>query len=466
VTGALTGRLRALALAAAVALVPLVPAGAAAQSLADTLIAAYRASALLEQNRALLRAADEDFAQAVAALRPVLDWVVSTGVTSTDGRLNIGGRATTELGAQLRITAELMLYDFGASRFAIDAQKQLVLATRQALVGVEHSVLLAAVTAFQDVRLAIETVALRESNVRVIERERQAAQDRFELGEVTRTDVAIAEARVAAARSALEAARGQLAVAREVFNLAVGNYPGTLLAPPPPPQTARSPEEARAVARRGHHAILGAQHEVAAADLFVLRAEAAMRPRLSAGAEYTILDSGADRGSVSLRLSQRLYAGGQLSAAFRQTIARRDAARARLARTAAEVDEAVGRAWARREVARASILASREQVAAAQAAFEGVREEATLGARTTLDVLNAEQELLDARVGLLTAQADEYTANYALLAAMGLLTVNHLGLGIATYDPAAYFEAVRSAPATSGRGRALDRVLESIGRGP
>jgi outer membrane protein len=456
----------ARALAAAAALSLAAPGGACAETLADTLIATYRNSSLLEQNRAVLRAADEDVAQAVATLRPVVDWVASTSLTSTDGRLSPGGRATTELSAQLRIAAELTLFDFGANRFALDAQKEIVLATRQSLVGVEQNVLLAAVAAFQDVRLAIETVALRESNVRVIEREREAAQDRFELGEVTRTDVAIAEARVAAARSALEAARGQLAVARESFKLAVGRYPGTLAAPPPAPQTANSLDEAKAVARRSHFAILAGQHEVAAAELFVLRAEAAMKPRLTAGADYTILDSGADRGSVSLRLSQRLYAGGQLSSLFRQAIARRDQARARLARTAAEVDDRVGRAWAQLQVARASIVASREQVAAAQAAFDGIRQEATLGARTTIEVLNAEQELLDARVNLTTAISNEYTASYGLLAAMGLLTVQHLGLGVPVYDPAAYYNAVRTAPATSGRGKALDRVLSSIGRAP
>ncbi|MFN3643429.1 MAG: TolC family outer membrane protein [Gemmobacter sp.] len=454
-----------LAAAAALA-VTLAAPSVMAQSLTDTLIAAYRNSSLLEQNRAVLRAADEDVAQAVATLRPVVDWSIGANLTNSDRRLVGFGRDTTELSGTLRIAAELTLFDFGANRFALDAQKELVLATRQSLVGVEHNVLFSAVASYQDVRLAVETVALRESNVRVIERERQAARDRFELGEVTRTDVAIAEARVAAARSALEAARGQLAVARESFNLNVGRFPGVLPPPPRAPATARSVDEAKAIARRTHYAILGAQHEVAAAELFVARAEAAMRPRLVGGAEYVLRDSGADQATLSLRLSQRLYAGGQFSALFRQAIARRDAARARLARAASEVDDAVGRSWAQLQVARASIAASRQQVAAAQAAFDGVREEATLGARTTIEVLNAEQELLDARVNLLTALSNEYTANYGLLAAMGLLTVQHLRLGVATYDPAAYYNAVSTAPATSGRGRALDRVMGSIGRAP
>jgi outer membrane protein len=454
-----------LARVAAAAALMAIPAAGGAETLADALIAAYRSSNLLEQNRALLRAADEDVAQAVAALRPVINFAVGATATSTDVRRAPGG-VTSDLQAVASLSAELLLFDFGASQAALSAQKEIVLATRQQLVGVEHQVLFGAVEAYQGVRTALEQVSLRESNVRVIERALRAAEDRFELGEITRTDVAIAQARLAGSRSALEAARGDLAIARERYNLAVGRYPGNLAAPPRAPQTARTLDEAKAIARRTHFQIKGAQHEVAAAELQVARAEAAMRPRLTLSAEYSVLDNGADQGSVSLRMTQRLYAGGQASSLFRQAIARRDAARARLARATAEVEDGVGRAWAQLAVARAGIAASREQVAAAQAAYDGVREEATLGARTTLDVLNAEQELLDARVSLITAMSNEYTATYALLAAMGLLTVEHLGLGIPTYDPTAYYNAVRNAPATSGRGAALDRVLAATGRAP
>lgn len=457
--------IRLARIAAAAALIAL-PAAAPAETLADALIAAYRNSDLLEQTRAVLRAADEDVAQAVATLRPVIDFAISGTATATDGRRAPGGVGTSDLSAVLRLSADLVLFDFGANQAAISAQKEIVLATRQQLVGVEQNVLLFAVQAYQGVRTAIERVNLRESNVRVIERALRAAQDRFELGEITSTDVAIAQARLAAARSALEAARGELATERERYNLAVGRYPGTLAVPPRAPQTARTLDEAKAIARRTHFSIKELQHQVAAADLQVVRAEAAMRPRLGLGAEYSVLQNGADQASLSLRMTQRLYAGGQLSALFRQAIARRDAARARLARAAAEVDDGVGRAWAQVNVARASIAASREQVTAAQAAYDGVRQEQEFGARTTLDVLNAEQELLDARANLITAVSNEYTATYALLAAMGLLTVDHLRLGIPTYDPAAYYNAVRNAPATSGRGAALDRVLGATGRAP
>ncbi len=442
------------------------PVAALAESLGDTLAAAYRNSNLLEQNRALLRVADEDVAVAVAALRPVLDFALRANYTVADRKdpVTLVVNTTSELTASLALTAEILLYDFGASRLGIEAAKELVLGTRQSLIGVEHRVLLDAVTSYLNIRLAEETVVLRQGNVRVIERELKAAQDRFELGEITRTDVAIAQARLAGARSNLAAASGELMVERERFNLAVGRYPGRLAPPPRAPQTARTLDEARAIARRVHYSLRQAQHELKAAEINVARADARMKPRVTAGASASVNDSGLKNGAINLGVTQRLYSGGQLSALYRQALARRDAARGSLQRRAQEIDDGVGRAWAQLAVARASIAASEQQVRAAQTAYDGVREEASLGARTTLDVLNAEQELLDARAGLLRATTSQYTATYGLLAAMGLLTAEHLKLGVPTYDPDAYFNAVKSAPATSSRGKALDRVMGVIGQ--
>jgi len=165
---------------------------------------------------------------------------------------------------------------------------------------------------------------------------------------------------------------------------------------------------------------------------------------------------------AGVQYARPLYQGGQLRALTRQARARRDAARAALHQTVGGVLENVGTAWANVEVTRARIRASRQQVRASQSAFDGTREEARLGARTTLDVLNAENDLLDARTTLLQAEAGLQTASYNLLAAMGLLTVDHLGLGITTYDPEAYYNAVKDAPARSAQGEALDRVLRAL----
>jgi outer membrane protein len=129
-----------------------------------------------------------------------------------------------------------------------------------------------------------------------------------------------------------------------------------------------------------------------------------------------------------------------------------------------QIAQGVGNAWANIEVFRAQITATEQQIRAATVAYSGVQEEAKLGARTTLDVLNAEQSLLDAQASRIDAEAQLQVAIYSLLSAMGLLTVDHLNLGIPTYDPAAYYEAVKSAPATSVQGKSLDRVLQAIGK--
>ena len=145
-------------------------------------------------------------------------------------------------------------------------------------------------------------------------------------------------------------------------------------------------------------------------------------------------------------------------------MANRDAARSALLNTSRAVNEAVGNAWANIDVARAQIGSMDEQIAAAQQAYDGVREEATLGARTTLDVLDAEQSLLEARADKITAEANLQLAHYQLLAAMGVLTVKDLQLGIPTYDPSAYYNAVRDAPYTSRQGESLDRVMRALNK--
>lgn len=453
-----TGRIGAVVLAMGLAL------PAQAETLADALIAAYRNSNLLDQNRAVLRAADEGLAQAVASLRPTV--TVGLGAswvrTQAPASLPITGRIES-LNGSLDLTAQLTVLDFGRGKLAKDAARESVMATREALVDLEQSVLLQAVQAYVNVKLSTEILALRQSNVRLITQELRAAQDRFEVGEITRTDVAIAEARLASARSALAAAEGDLMVARESYKLATGRYPGNLSPLPPAPRTARSLEEARGVALHTHPAIKQAQRESTLSDINVERAKADMRPTVTARATMG-LESGGDRtDSVGLSLNHTLYAGGRLNSLYRTALARRDGAKAALLQTTALVDQGLGNAWANLAVASASIQAGDLQVRSAQTAFDGVREEARLGARTTLDVLNAEQELLAARVTRVSAEATRYTSVYALLSSMGLLTVDHLKLGIPTYDPEGYYNAVRNAPALSAQGKKLDRILKTIG---
>ena len=452
--------IRAGVVAAGVAMAGVFGGSAAgAETLADALVSAYRESHLLDQNRAVLRAADEDAAAALATLRPVVSFAAQSGYARTQ---NSEGHS-----ASLALSASLTLWDNGRSQLALQIARETVLATREALVGIEQNVLLTAVSAYFNVRSALEYVSINENSVRVIGEEMRAAQDRFDVGEVTRTDVAQAEASLAAARAELSAARGDLTVAREAYKAATGHYPGTLAAPPRAPALPKSLDEAKAIALRTHPSLKEAQRQVTVSELQVRLAAAAMGPSvdLSAqAAENMNRSQDYDTFSVGVGLSQTLYAGGSLSSAYRRAIAGRDAAKAALLQAGVTIGESVGQAWSQIEVARAQIGATDEQIRAATVAYNGVREEARLGARTTLDVLDAEQTLLDAQAARISAEASLQIANYSLLSAMGLLTVEHLNLGIPTYDPAAYYDAVKNAPATSTRGKSLDRVLEAIGK--
>lgn len=453
-------------LAAMAALAASVALPAAAESLADTMVAAYRHSALIEQNRAVLRAADEDVASAVAQLRPVVNWILDHSAQRTEGR-------TTTRSTSLQLGAEMTLYDWGRSQLAIDSAKEQVLATREALVNVEQDVLLTSVDAYFSIWTASEQVGLQRNSVGVLSRERQAAQDRFDVGEITVTDVALADASLAATQAALATAEGELEVAREAYMAATGRKPGALSGPPPLPKLPASVDAARAIAQKTHPLILQAQRQAAAAELGVAAAGAERRPSLSANAGVGVTRSPDTLGqydnrlgaSAGLELSQTLYSGGRLPAAHRKAMALRDQARSSLLNVSREVSQQVGIYWSNIDVARAQIRAIDQQISAAQQAYDGVREEALLGARTTLDVLDAEQSLLEARADKISALGNLQLAHYQLLAAMGLLTVEHLNLGIPTYDPSQYYNAVRNAPHTSQQGESLDRVLRALGKG-
>ncbi|WP_323785534.1 TolC family outer membrane protein [Thalassovita sp.] len=444
-----------------------------ADNLADVLADAYKNSGLLEQNRALLRAADEDVAVALSALRPIVSW--AGDVTRSTSRFAststfLTTRQSSSTTVSLGLSAQLLLFDGGASKGQIEAAKETVLATRQALVGVEQNVLLQAVDAYTNLRTQAETVTLRQNNVRVISEELRAAKDRFDVGEVTRTDVAQAEARLAQARAALAQAQGDYQGAREYFIAAVGRKPGTMQPSPAAPATASSIEGAKALALKNHPDILQAQHQVAAADLAVEVARLNMGPTVSLTGNYGIQEdfnttAFSKGGSVGVEVSGPIYAGGRLSAAYRRAAAQRDSARAALRLSSISVAQNAATAFANLQVARAARVSSDRQVRFATVAFRGVREEATLGARTTLDVLNAEQELLNARANLITSRSNEYLASYSLLANLGLLTADHLKLNVTRYDPAAYYNQVKNAPAhLSAQGQKLDRVLRGIGK--
>ena len=457
-------RIAAIALASALVLTPV---ATLAESLSDALVSAYRTSGLLDQQRALLRVKDEDVAVAVAGLRPVLNYALKAGWTATE----IAGSVTTVTSASATLSASFTLYDFGRSDKRIELARENVMMTREILIGVEQQVLFRAVSAFLSVRSAHETALLQENNVRLITEELRAARDRFEVGEITMTDVSLAEARLAAAKSAEAAARGQLMVAREEYKAVVGHYPNSLQVPPRVPMTARTLDEAKALARVRHPDVLAAKRSITVAELAVAISKTSMLPTVTADAGLTrSLSSTAPtdftRGNVGVTLSGPIYQGGKLSALYRQSMAQAEAAKAGLHIAVQGVEQAVANAWAQLAIAQASITATDQQIRASRVALRGAREELALGARTTLEVLNYEQDLLDAQAARISAESDQYRAAYNLLSSMGLLTAQHLGLGIATYDPEAYYNAVQGAPVhlVSPQGERLDAVLEALGR--
>lgn len=434
-------------------------------TLADAMAGAYGHSGLIEQNRALLRVADEDVAQATASLRPIISW--STEIRR-DFTLQPTSSGTTSAFANLNMS--WVLYDNGVRTLGRERLKQTVLATRQSLISVEQNVLFAAVRGFMDVRRDTEIVALRQNNQRVITRELRAAEDRFEVGEVTRTDVALAQARLAGARAELAVAQGNLMASQAAYAAAVGRQPKSLVEPTRLPGLVSSIDQARSIAVRGHPDMQSAQFQVAAADIAVREADSAVKPgldlnmRLTQSRDFDTSTNGLG-GQIGFSTGGPIYRGGEIASVSRQAIARRDAARGSLHTTRHNIRLAVGDAWAQLLSARAQRQASTQQIEAAQIAFDGVREEAKLGARTTLDVLTAEQDLLDAQANEITASSAEFTAAYSLLAAMGLLTVDHLNLAVEKYDPEAYYNQVSTAPAKrSKQGQQLDKLLRRIGK--
>lgn len=432
------------------------PVAGVAETLKDALRSAYNHSGLLHQNRALLRAADEDVAQAVAALRPVINWTAEYSYAEA--------RPIDPNLFSLNLGFSQLLYDFGRSNLRTEALKENVLATRQSLIAIEQDVLLRAVNAFMNYRRAVEIAALRDANTRLIQQELRAARDRFEVGEITRTDVALAEARLASAKAGLAQALGDRARAVAEYVAAVGHKPRNLRFTGSLPRLPNSPNQAVATARKLHPAIRQVQHAISAAELDVERTAKMVEPTITARAGLGITDAGGGVSpSASLTMSGTLYQGGAMASQHRAAIARRDAVRAQLHSTRHMIDLQVANAYVLLDVARASAQASDQQIRAAQVAFRGVREEASLGARTTLDVLNAEQELLDARAMRISTNVDQQIAAYTVLASMGLLTAKDLRLGVKTYDPTQYYNMVKTAPAAiSEQGKALDRVLKGL----
>ncbi len=441
-------------------LATLAPSDAAAESLADALVKAYQTSPLLDANRAALRSLDEGVPQARAARRPQVS--VGAGASSSTSAEQFKEDQLNQIQAQLQAT--LLIFDSGSTKAAVESARNLIAAGRADLKDVEQLVLFDAVQAYVDVRRDEEFVRLASNDVERLNETLRATQNRFEVGEVTRTDVAQSESRLAASRSQLESARGALEISRQTYRQAVGTLPGQLEPPPPLPPLPGSLDEAISIGMQRNPAIISAQFAERSAVYDFDRARAAKGPSVSvggaAGPERTNQQGwDGDMGlSASVSADMPLYTGGRNDSVIRQAQALLDQRRFQLQDEGRTVTQSVAAAWSQFDVATANIVARREQADAARIAAEGVAEEARLGARSTLDVLDADQERLQADAEVVQAMREQYVAAYALLRAMGLLSVEHLKLGIETYDPDVYFTKIQSGPSGGYDTSAVDRI--------
>lgn len=436
----------ALALASGVSL--LATSGlASAQSLEEAMVHAYNTNPTLQAERARLRTTDEGLVQARSARLPTVSASAQISDTNSEGRSfstqtdSFNDFDTGDTPKTYSLSASQSVYRGGRTSGTIDQATALVMAGRESLRSVEQGVLVDTVTAYMDVIRDTEVVNIRRNNVDVLSQQLQAARDRFEVGEVTRTDVSQAEARLSGAQAEFSAAQGQLAASRAAYERITGQPPASLDEPPALPQLPQSLASAAEIAYGNSPQLLAAQYAEEASRHGVRVARGAMRPEFSISASATASrDSSysgneSDSTAITGQVSVPLFTGGLNRSRVRSALASEDQARHQVNEARRQVTEGVTNAWSNYVTSLAVIESSRQSVVANEIALDGVQQEAYVGLRTTLDVLNAEQELLNARLTLVTAERDSYVAGYRLMQAMGLLSADQLGLQVELYDP-------------------------------
>ncbi len=437
---------------------------AKADTLEWALVQAYQNNPSLNAQRASLRATDENVPQALSGYRPKLS-VTATGgynygstqshslnqsvfpntVTYSDIADNFGSRG---IGA----SATQTLYNgFQTANRTRQAESQ-VMGARETLRVTEQQVLLDAATAYMNLLRDGAILDLNRSNVEVLTEQLKQTRDRFNVGEVTRTDVAQAESRLAAGRSALLGAQSNYVTSQANYRRVIGVDPGKLA--PGTPVDRFSPPNLPAAISAGQiqsPSVLASMYGVDIAALAVKISEGALYPNLALTASvsknydplYNVNKQ--TEASVIGSLTIPIYQGGSEYSAIRQSKETLGQQRLNLDVNRDQARATVVQSWGQLDAAKAQIEATTAQVNAAEIALNGVREEARVGQRTTLDVLNAQQELVNARVALVTAQHDRVVASYTVLAAVGGLSMQRLGLNVLIYDPQVHYQQVRDA---------------------
>ncbi len=439
--------------------------GLRAETLTGALLRAYNSNPVINSGRASVRALDEKVPQALSGMRPRANAGAFLG--AQDNRA-----VTRQFDIDLRepqiraptksiqsgqsvprsadFTIEQPVFDGFKTQNATRMAETGVFAGRERLRLTEQRVLFGAVSAYMNVLRDTAALRLQENNVAVLAEQLRQTRERYLAGQITLTDIAQAEARLAAGRSFASQARAALEAAIGAYRQTIGVEPKKL-APGAAVDSLlpKTREEVERIAQAEHPVIHAALHDADAADLDIKVIEADFMPKFSiVGHVFTQTDIAGiyNRNigaSVGGRLNVPLYEGGVTSSRVRE--AKEVAGQRRLDVDVARADViALVRAnWGALQAAKTQIGAAQTQIAAAERALYGVREELKAGQRTTLDVLNAQQELLNARINLILAQRERVVASYAVLSAMGRLSIETLRLGEASYDPAIHFDQIR-----------------------
>ncbi|MGD9920499.1 MAG: TolC family outer membrane protein [Pseudorhodoplanes sp.] len=442
--------------------------GGGSTSLEEALVQAYQNNPQINAQRALVRATDEAVPQALSGYRPTISGTYTNGVTWTETTtevqrpiLNRRGQAIGEVGVRDRsvtrfnpatVGAQIQQNIFNGFQTANrtrQAEAQ-VFASRETLRVIEQTVLLDAATVYMNVLRDTAVLELQRRNVEVIQEQLRQTRDRFNVGEVTRTDVAQAESRVAAAQSQFLTAQANLTTSRAAYRRVIGVDPTRLANGTPVDRFVPGTLDLAVAQGQAENPSVGAaEYGVDVAQLQVKVNEGSLYPTVTVTGSVqqawqpsdTVLNQ--MNASVVGQLTVPIYQGGQEYSLIRQAKETVGQRRLELAQNRDQARANVVQSWGQLDAAKAQIDATRSQVTAAEIALNGVREEARVGQRTTLDVLNATQELLNARVALVTAQRDRVVASYTLLSAVGRLSVPVLGLQVPLYDPMIHYQQVR-----------------------
>ena len=433
-------------------LVAVLAAGtASADTLREALLSTYETNPTITAQRESLKATDATVAIARAAGRPQLS--ATAGVNRDLSRSGI--LETNAHGPTLSVGADVSMPLFSGGRVSnsVKAAKTRVEAGRALLRGTEGDVFTQAVAAYMDVIRDRAIVELNHNNVRVLETNLQATQDRFEIGDVTRTDVAQSQARLELGRANLAISEGNEATSEQEYRRVIGHEPGDLAPPPPLPPLPKTPEQAVQIALANNPDIVAASRQAQAAGYDVNVARALRLPTLSAvgsgtyvneiGGQLGNLPSTGGQTSVGLNATVPIYQGGGAGARIREAQAIEGQTLEQAVGTERSVVAQTRSAFAAYQATQEAISSQETAVKANELALEGARAERSVGTRTVLDVLNAEQELLNSQVSLVTARRDAYVAGFQLLNAMGQAEARDLGLdGGPLYDPLGNYRRV------------------------